>query len=126
MGATGIELIVAGGVVRHEDSGIVGERASDFLSQFRVDYAVIGTSAIDEDGTLLDYDYREVLAARAIIDHARSVILVADATKFERSAPIRIANISSIHHFVTDLEPPPAFSTVCAANGVTVHTAGGQ
>ncbi|HSH43426.1 MAG TPA: DeoR/GlpR family DNA-binding transcription regulator, partial [Arenicellales bacterium] len=61
MGATGIELIVAGGVVRHEDSGIVGERASEFLSQFRVDHAVIGTSAIEEDGTLLDYDYREVL-----------------------------------------------------------------
>lgn len=122
MGATGIELIVAGGVVRHEDSGIVGERASDFLSQFRVDYAIIGTSAIEEDGTLLDYDYREVLAARAIIEHARSVILVADATKFQRSAPIRIASISSIQHFVTDREPPAAFGEACAAGRVTIHT----
>lgn len=121
MGATGIELIVAGGVVRHEDSGIVGERASDFLSQFRVDYAIIGTSAIDEDGTLLDYDYREVLVARAIIEHARSVILVADATKFERSAPIRISNISNVHHFVTDREPPPAFAEKCAAGNVSIH-----
>lgn len=122
MGATGIELIVAGGVVRHEDSGIVGERASDFLSQFRVDRAIIGTSAIEEDGTLLDYDYREVLAARAIIDHARSVILVADSTKFQRSAPIRIASISSIQHFVTDRAPPDAFVQACAAGNVTIHT----
>lgn len=122
MGATGIELIVAGGVVRHEDSGIVGERASDFLSQFRVDYAVIGASALEADGTLLDYDYREVLAARAIIKHARSVILVADATKFQRSAPIRIAGISSIQHFVTDCEPPPAFVDACSAGGVAIHT----
>lgn len=126
MGSTGIELIVAGGVVRHEDSGIVGERASDFLSQFRVDHAVIGTSAIDEDGTLLDYDYREVLAARAIIDHARSVTLVADATKFQRAAPIRIADISSIQHFVTDREPPRRFVEACAAGGVTIHTVAGQ
>lgn len=122
MGATGIELIVAGGVVRHSDSGIVGERASDFLSQFRVDYAIIGTSAIEADGTLCDYDYREVLAARAIIDHARSVILVADATKFERSAPIRIADISSVQHFVTDREPPSAFVEVCATRNVSIHT----
>lgn len=126
MGNTGIELIVAGGVVRHEDSGIVGERASDFLSQFRVDYAVIGTSAIEEDGTLLDYDFREVLVARAIIEHARSVILVADATKFERSAPIRIANISSVQHFVTDRDPPAAFAQACAAGNVEIHTVGGR
>jgi DeoR family transcriptional regulator, glycerol-3-phosphate regulon repressor len=122
LGATGIELIVAGGIVRHEDSGIVGERASDFLSQFRVDYAIIGTSAIEEDGTLLDYDYREVLVARAIIEHARSVILVADATKFQRSAPIRIADISGIQHFVTDREPPAAFARACATGNVRIHT----
>ncbi len=126
MGATGIELIVAGGVVRHEDSGIVGERASDFLSQFRVDYAIIGTSAIEEDGTLCDYDYREVLVARAIIEHARSVILVADATKFERSAPIRIADISRIQHFVTDREPPAAFTEACATGNVSIHTVNAQ
>ncbi len=122
MGATGIELIVAGGMVRHEDSGIVGERASDFLSQFRVDFAVIGASAIEADGTLLDYDYREVLVARAIIEHARSVILVADATKFQRTAPIRIAGISNIQHFVTDREPPAAFVQACAAGNVAIHT----
>lgn len=122
MGSTGIELIVAGGVVRHEDSGIVGERASDFLSQFRVDYAIIGASAIETDGTLLDYDYREVLVARAIIKHARSVILVADATKFQRSAPIRIAGISNIQHFVTNGEPPAPFVDACAAGNVAIHT----
>ncbi len=122
IGASGVELVVAGGVVRHEDGGIVGERASDFLSQFRVDYAVIGASAIDADGTLLDYDYREILVARAIIEHARSVILVADASKFERSAPVRIAHISGVHHFVTDRRPPDGFVTRCREAGVFIHT----
>lgn len=121
MGASGVELVVSGGVVRHEDGGIVGERASDFLSQFRVDYAIIGASAIDDDGTLLDYDYREILVARAIIEHARSVILVSDRTKFERSAPVRIAHIASIHHFVTDSRPPAPFVEQCRAGNVTIH-----
>ena len=31
----------------------------DLIRQFRVDTAVIGISAIDEDGTLLDFDIRE-------------------------------------------------------------------
>jgi DeoR/GlpR family transcriptional regulator of sugar metabolism len=42
------EVIIAGGAVRASDGGIVGEAAVDFIEQFKVDFAVIGTSAIDE------------------------------------------------------------------------------
>src|SRR5690606_5711544 len=89
----GIEVVIAGGVVRHADGGIVGEAAVEFINQFKVDYAVIGVSAIDEDGALLDYDYREVSVARAIIGNARHVILVADRMKLARTAPVRIGHI---------------------------------
>ena len=80
-------MIVAGGPVRRSDGGVVGAAAVDFVRQFKVDYAVIGTSAIDEDGALLDFDYREVRVARAIIENARQVILVAD--RRSSSAPPR-------------------------------------
>ena len=39
------EVIVAGGVVRTRDRGIVGEAAVDFIRQFKVDIALIGISA---------------------------------------------------------------------------------
>ena len=55
-----IEVVIAGGVVRGSDGGVVGEAAVDFIKQFKVDFAVIGTSAIDSDGGLLDFDFREV------------------------------------------------------------------
>ncbi len=88
-----IEVVIAGGVVRGSDGGIVGEAAVDFIKQFKVDFAVIGASAIDSDGALLDFDYREVKVAQAIIANARHVILVSDSTKFERTAPVRIGHI---------------------------------
>lgn len=116
-----IEVIVAGGVMRHSDGGIVGEAAVDFIRQFKVDYAVIGTSAIDEDGTLLDYDYREVKVARAIMESARKSILVADSTKYERRASVRIGHISQLTYFVTDTAPPPRLSEVCREHGVRVE-----
>ena len=50
--------------MRGTDGGIVGEAAVDFIRQFKVDYAVIGVSAIDDDGALLDFDYREVRSRR--------------------------------------------------------------
>lgn len=100
-----IQVIIASGEVRSTDGGIVGEAAVDFISQFKVDFAVIGSSAIDADGALLDFDYREVKVSQAIISNARHVILAADSTKHERTAPVRIGHISQIHSFVTERCP---------------------
>ena len=115
-----IEVVIAGGVVRRADGGIVGEAAVDFIRQFRVDFAVIGVSAIDADGSLLDYDYREVRVAQAIISNARHVILASDATKFERSAPVRIGHLSQIDTFVTDRCPLESIRAVCADQSVAL------
>ncbi|WP_159945834.1 DeoR/GlpR family DNA-binding transcription regulator [Rhizobium sp. 18065] len=108
-----IEVVIAGGVVRGADGGIVGEAAVDFIRQFKVDFAVIGVSAIDEDGALLDFDFREVKVAQAIIANARHVVLVSDASKFERTAPVRIGHISQVHTFITDHCPSASVRAIC-------------
>lgn len=65
------EVIVAGGVVRASDQAITGEATVDFIRQFKVDIGLIGISGIEMDGTLRDYDYREVRVARTIIEQSR-------------------------------------------------------
>src|SRR5215208_3820974 len=120
-----IEVIIAGGMVRRSDGGIIGEQTVDFISQFKVDYAVVGVSAIDDDGSLLDFDYREVRAAQAIIENARNVILVSDSMKFTRSAPVRIGHISQVDIFVTDSTPPETILEICRHKGVDVEIAPG-
>jgi DeoR family glycerol-3-phosphate regulon repressor len=112
------EVVIAGGIVRPSDGGIVGEAAAGFFSQFKVDYAVIGASAIDHDGALLDFDFREVKVAQAIIANARHVILVSDQTKFERTAPVRIAHLSQMDTFITDHCDIPSIRKICAESDV--------
>ncbi|OGR17023.1 MAG: DeoR family transcriptional regulator [Desulfobacterales bacterium GWB2_56_26] len=116
----GVELIIAGGQVRRSDGGIVGDAAVDFINQFKADYAVIGVSAIDADGSLLDYDFREVRVAQAIIRNARHIILVTDAMKLERNAPIRIGHISQIDTIVIDAPLPKELQAICNENDVNV------
>lgn len=118
-----IDVIVAGGMLRRSDGGIIGEAAVDFISQFKVDHAVIGASAIDEDGAMLDFDYREVRAAKAIMQNARNIMLVADATKFTRTAPVRIGHLSDVDVFVTDSAPPESVISVCSGGGVRLEIA---
>jgi DeoR family glycerol-3-phosphate regulon repressor len=113
-----IEVVIAGGVVRRADGGIVGEAAVDFIRQFKVDFAIVGTSAIDDDGSLLDYDFREVKVAQAIMANARKVILVADSTKFDRTAPVRIGALGQVDVFVTDQCPSERVRALCTETDV--------
>jgi DeoR family glycerol-3-phosphate regulon repressor len=117
------EIIVAGGMVRHRDGGIIGEATIDFIRQFKVDYGIIGISGIDADGTLLDFDYREVRAARAIIDNSRKVFLAADHTKFGRNAMVRLGNIGEISALFTDRKPPAPLVEILHASDVGLFVA---
>ena len=103
------EVIVAGGVVRARDRGIVGEAAVDFIKQFRVDMAIIGISGVEADGTLRDFDYREVKVAQTIMAAAREVWVAADSSKFNRPAMVELGRLSQIDRLFTDAPPPDPF-----------------
>jgi len=103
------EVIVAGGVVRGRDRGIIGEAAVDFIRQFRVDIALIGISGIESDGSLRDYDFREVKVAQTIMDQAREVWMAADHSKFGRPAMVEVGPLSRIDRLFTDAPPPDPF-----------------
>ena len=116
------EVIVAGGLVRGRDRGIIGEATVEFISQFRVDIGVIGISGIEADGTLRDFDYREVKVAQAIIRASRQVWLAADHSKFNRPAMVEVGRLDQVDTLFTDSAPPAAFDTLLAEAGVTCVT----
>jgi len=115
------EVIVAGGVVRGRDRGIVGEATVDFIQQFKVDIALIGISAIEADGTLRDFDYREVKVARAIMGQAREVWVAADHSKFNRPAMVELGRLDQVDALFTDEAPPEPFPALLADAGVSLH-----
>ena len=114
---------MSGGMVRKSDGGIVGAAAIDLIQQFKVDFAVIGVSAIDEEGSLLDFDYREVRVSQAILGQARTSILAADASKFERRAPVQIGQLADIDIFVTDEVPPQGICDMCSDAKIRLQVA---
>ncbi|KAA6128020.1 DeoR/GlpR family DNA-binding transcription regulator [Cupriavidus cauae] len=112
------EVIVAGGVLRSRDRGIVGEATVEFIGQFKVDIGLIGISGIEADGTLRDFDFREVKVARTIIEHSREVWLAADASKFNRQAMVELAHLSQIDRLFTDEPLRAPFEQIVADSGV--------
>lgn len=122
-GKEDFDVIIAGGKVRSRDGGIIGEATMDFVKQFRVDFGIIGISGIDEDGSLLDFDYQEVRVSQAIIGNSREVILAADHTKFSRQAMIRLGDFRDVNTLVTDKPPSEQFSALLHEAEVTTLVA---
>ena len=117
------EVIVASGVVRSHDRGIVGESTVEFIRQFRVDLAVVGISSIEDDGSLRDFDYREVCVAQAVVRQAREVWLAADRSKFNRAAMVQVARLDQIDRLFTDVPPPAPFPALLAEADVRLDVA---
>lgn len=95
-------VMITSGVVRAADGGITGVATLDFINQFKVDYAILGASSIEPDGSLLDFDYKEVSVMQAMMENARIRFLAVDHSKFGRNALVRMADISEFHAVFTD------------------------
>jgi len=118
-------IILTGGTLRRLDGGLVGTLAAATLKQFKFDIAIIGCSALDQDGDMLDFDIQEVGVSQTIIAQARKTYLVADHSKFTRNAPARIASLAAIDALFTDLALTTRLATACRAWKTDVVISGG-
>lgn len=118
------QVVVTGGTLRRTDGGLVGSLTMETIRNFKFDHAVIGCSALDLDGDILDFDIAEVGVSQTIINQARSVFLVADHTKFQRNAPARIGSLSQVDCLFTDRPLDPALQATCEGWGTSVVVAG--
>ena len=116
------EVIVAGGIVRRSDGGLVGDLTSEFLANFKVDFAVVGCSALEMDGDVLDFDLAEVRVSRTILRQARTLLLVTDLSKLTRTAPVRMGSLADMDAVVTEAPLPAELQDRCAGWGTQCVT----
>lgn len=119
------EVIVTGGNLRRMDGGLIGDLAKETINRFRFDFAVIGCSALHESGDILDFDFQEVGVSQAIIQRSDKVFLVADRSKFDRKAPAKIASLTDVDTFFSDLAPPDMCIELCNKSGTDINLVSG-
>ncbi|PTX03896.1 DeoR/GlpR family DNA-binding transcription regulator [Pararhodobacter aggregans] len=108
------QVIVTGGTLRRSDGGLTGPLTEAAIRQFKVDIAVIGCSALDAEGDMLDYDIQEVGVSQSLIAQARRAWLVTDNSKLARTAPARIGSLSILDTVFTDRPLPAPLMARCA------------
>lgn len=95
-------MIVTGGIRRDDFEVLIGSETESFIKRLNVDKAFIGTDAVDLDKGLTNATFAEVSIKQEIIKAAKKVILLADYTKFGKTALVEVAPLEEIDIIITD------------------------
>jgi len=118
---TDATVYVYGGYVRNKDTSVLTLGGTS-RQQFKFDIAIVGASAIDRDGAVLEFDPMEVDLTREVLANCRQVILVAHDGKFERHAPHRVTHLHDVDVLVTNGDPAAHFDDPSLLAGLRLVT----
>lgn len=114
-------VYVLGGTWSAGNAETVGPLAVEQIGRFQADHAVLGVAAIDSGSGAMDADFDEAQVARAMIDRARHVIVLAHGEKLGRQAAFRVCRLDEIDVLVSDREPDAPLAEALAAASVEVR-----
>ncbi|GAB4391503.1 MAG: DeoR/GlpR family transcriptional regulator [Kiloniellaceae bacterium] len=117
------QVILAGGVLKHNDQATTGEATREFLEKFRVGYGIFGIGGISEDGHLMDFDFRDIGVSATAMKISRKRLVALDHSKFDSEAIVRVAHLSDIDMLFTDSPPPQRLARMLSDSGVALFTA---
>ena len=121
----GIELIVLGGVVRPRMHSMLGHLAELSSQELRADTLFMGIGAISPEQGLMNDSVPEILTDRALRRMSRSVVVLADASKFEQVAPGYVFGLDEVDLVITDAGAPAPTLAALRKQGVEVEVAVG-
>ena len=119
-GNPAIQVHLCGGRMRNGDRDLLGARAVELFARHQVDFGVTGVGGIDAGGNFLDFSDDEIAVRQSIIENCRHSVLIADATKFGRAAPVRGGSLRAVKTVVPDCRPDAGFLELARECGVQV------
>lgn len=118
----GVEVILLGGVLRHETASLVGPFAPQMLASLHAHRAFVSAGGLSTARGLTDADIREVEVKRALVQAADELVALVDASKFGREAFLTFAPLADVDVLLTDGPLPPDLAEACRRLKVRVQT----
>ena len=107
-------VYMLGGEIQAINGAALGRDAARMLEHYFADFLFVGAGAISPTGWLMDYTPEEGELHSLMLQSARSAVVVADHSKFNRYAPVRVDNFEKVTHLVTDRQPEAPVAGILA------------
>jgi len=115
-----VRLIMIGGILRQMSYSLAGPPAELTVRGLHADRLYLGVDGIDPEIGLMTPDVLEAQLNAQMIQVSREVVVVADASKFQRRSLSIIAKLDAVHKVITDSGAPEEQLEAVRAHGVEV------
>ncbi len=117
-----ISVVVFGGIYKRDTVSLVGNDGLDMLKKYNIQKGFFGAHGLSDPEGLTDVSAAEAEVKRHLIHICRQVIVVLDATKWDRVGLASFARLEDIHQIVTDLQDSNALAEKVNALGISIIT----
>ena len=112
------KFISTGGTLRPNSGALTGAVAYDTLRRYFVDRAVISCKGLDQTKGIMESNEEESVIKQVMIAQAKETMLLADHSKFGRTAFTQTCDIARVATIVTDRPPDAGWQTFIAEKGI--------
>ncbi|PSM15927.1 DeoR/GlpR family DNA-binding transcription regulator [Nitratireductor sp. StC3] len=113
-------IYLLGGLYQPDAGETTGEITIEQIANFRASHAILTAGAVHPVNGMMDFSLGEAQVARAMIEQADHLVVLADRTKLGRSAFAKVCPLSRIDRLVTDAPPPDDLADALRAANVDV------
>lgn len=103
--APGVNIVMTGGALRKGEMSLIGPITEDTLRQVPFEMAFMSVQGVSASAGLSNAFAPEASTDRVVVNLAPRLIVVAEAHKLGRVAPISIGPVSAVDLLVTDAGP---------------------
>ena len=111
---------IVGGKLDRDYQTVTGMHAMRFLSDINIDIAFLSPSGLSLKSGFTGGNYSECELKRVVVDKARLVVLLLDASKIDKSLPYTFCHLDQVHIIITDAPLPEDLANEAARLGVRV------
>ncbi|HBS61766.1 MAG TPA: DNA primase, partial [Stenotrophomonas sp.] len=98
----GVELLLTGGLLRKQSLSLQGSQAEASLNTYSFDTLFLGVDGLDLQFGLTTHHEAEASLNHRMVERARRIVVLTDASKFGRVSLHRIARLDQVHTIITD------------------------
>ena len=114
------QMFLLGGAYNVDNRQTCGAIALNQLDGFHANIALLAVAAVSGDAGVMNYSFDEASIASAMIARSDRVVVLADASKFDRVAPFVVASFEQIDTLVCDEMPTDLLAQRLNQAGVVV------
>jgi len=114
------KTFLLGGEFNADNRQTFGSMAVSQIRSFRAHHAVLTIGALDLRTGIMDFCIEEAQVARAMIEQAESITILADSSKIGRIASFEVCSLDRITNLVCDQSLPEKYQAALIEAGVNI------